>query len=195
MDDLDVAYKYNVYITNYCKKEVVYGELNDNILIVGLSLACRIYIYDQLINYVGADLPENPLKNVKLEDIHNKYWDLYKEAQQKYYMFFDHYAWHCKLFSIENLTKEGLEDEVKWLKTFTEKINKLPSIDENYSKYKRFNWSTWKGIPNYPEFRHSSSILGLTLAQYDWPGMKEFMNQKEVPIKWCKPQDIYWIDR
>ena len=188
---------------NYYKYSAAYGELYDNILIAGLSIACKVYIIEGLKNQFSVELDQfyncklkiGFAEYVNLGEFHLKAAELYKEAQLKYYVFFDHYAWHTKLFSINNLTKESLEKEIIRLNKFYESIEKLPSIDKDYAKYPRLDWYNSDLIPHFPKFKHNSTILGLALVHIEWTNMKDFLDlSPKKPNKfgdWSTIKDFY----
>lgn len=198
-DELDIINSRNkIHFSNLINKELAYGELNDNLLIVGLSLSCRIYIYEKLLNFVGTGSAENPYKDVSPWEIHLKYWELYKEYQDKYYMFFQHYQWHTKLHNVDNLTKEGLEHFIKGYKAHYEDIKSLPPIESDYEKYQPFTLYSWKGYIRNPNYKDTFFMKSMP-ANIQWPGMEEFIKvrvENKVQFNPCKA-DVYtnnWLE-
>lgn len=105
--DLEIIkIKSNSFIKNFFKEDLAYGELNDNILIIGAGILCKVYIYANLHNNYYPDL------NTSKVEFFTKGWEYYQEALQKYYFFFHHYNWFCKLYSLNNFTKSDILIEI-----------------------------------------------------------------------------------
>lgn len=81
-----------------------YGELLDNMLIVGAGILCKIYIYENILKLSNEDL-SYPDCDITPFQLYNKIWEFHRESLEKYYPFFDHYSWNCKLYVLEHYTK------------------------------------------------------------------------------------------
>jgi hypothetical protein len=46
----------NKCIVNWLREDRIYGELNDNILIIGAGILCKVYMYKNLYNNYHPDL-------------------------------------------------------------------------------------------------------------------------------------------
>jgi hypothetical protein len=87
------------YLYNFLNKKSVNHELYDNILIAGLDILCIDYVFTKLMSYYSSNLVEG----INSIDFYIKGWEFYQESLQKYYPFFDHYNWNCKLFQLDHI--------------------------------------------------------------------------------------------
>jgi hypothetical protein len=81
----------NKYIHNFLREDVVYGELNDNMLIIGAGILCKVYMFEKLYNdyYHFFSWPYHDITNKTV--FYTLAWKYYQEALQKYYPLFHHY--------------------------------------------------------------------------------------------------------
>lgn len=111
------------YYPNFYKEDIAYKELYDNILIVGLDLLCKHYMYTHLYNL-----------NIQNPDINKleffiKGWEYYKEAKTKYYPFFNHYQWYCKLYPLDKYSEPQLIRNLDWSILQSKRIDSIPPLD------------------------------------------------------------------
>jgi hypothetical protein len=98
--DDSIEDKPNLSFANIFRKDLAYGELNDNLLIIGTGILCKMHVYTNLMNEYAQDLefyqccehliPRDLVGIDKLE-FYTKSWELYKDSLTKYYPFFSHY--------------------------------------------------------------------------------------------------------
>jgi len=112
-------------IQNFFRKDVVYGELNDNILIIGAGILCKIYIYTNMYDNYHSNL------NVSKVEFFTKGWAYYQEALQKYYPFFHHYNWFCKLYQLKNSTEFDIFKNIYNDLRVKEKVASIPPLFED----------------------------------------------------------------
>jgi len=114
------------HFPNFFKAENAYFELNDNLLIIGLGLLCRHYIYTKLL--------EESWQNIYISrmDFLAHAQQLYDEALKKYYPFFQHYNWHCKKYILEHYTKEELCSWTSIHELREKYLETMPYLDDKF---------------------------------------------------------------
>lgn len=173
----DMHYYPNRYVINLIRKDAAYGELNDNILIIGLNILCKMYIYTNL--YYDY-LPDFYVSKV---EFYTKAWEYYKESLQKYYPFFHHYNWFCKLYILEHATKTHYLSILKNESIFNENNATVPPLREHILNwYKRPEWSNDVRPDKYPIYKEYPfpCIGGSTRVYFEWSNMENFLNKKLI---------------
>jgi hypothetical protein len=72
----------------------------------------------------------SPNFSVSKEEFFGKTWKYRQEAIQKYYPFFHHHNWFCKLHKLEYYTKSDILKDIIIDRIFEEKIASLPPLRE-----------------------------------------------------------------
>ena len=191
----------DINYNNFYKKEVVYGELNDNLLILGLTILCKIDIFQKLYNEYGIELDEahardcydgiSDLRDANKFEIYSKSWEYYQECLKRYYPFFDHYNWYCKLFSIDEVSKGNIIYNLSQQKIFMNKVLTVPPLSEEILfKYPNLSWNKSIPVYKYPIYKWyiSPMILGMPKAGIEWVNFEYFLGEspwtvpKEYPL-------------
>lgn len=128
--------KPNSYINNFFREEIAYAELNDNILIIGAGILCKVSMYINLYNDYHLNL------NINKVEFFTKGWEYYQEALQKYYPFFHHYNWFCKLYDLNNFTESDIFHRIEQELSFREAVASLPPLCE-------YILNEWNQKPNW----------------------------------------------
>nr|QCW06893.1 hypothetical protein [Drechslerella brochopaga] len=144
------------YTDNYAKNSnLLVSELYDNLLVIGINILTKSYVYTKLIKHSYSFQIEN---NIELDIIIKEFT---KEARQKYYPFFDFYDWNCKLWKLNT----GTYDYIKDLGSRTSTFYGDPEPKFQLKEPKYYYWSyifrwppekdwtnepdTWLSIPKY----------------------------------------------
>lgn len=92
----------NKYIIDSLSDETIYFELNDNLLIIGLTILCQHIIYKELIDTYGKQ------SIVDRYIFYEKAENIYPKAFSEYSKFFDHYD----KYTLEYLLKTTTLDDI-----------------------------------------------------------------------------------
>lgn len=177
-------------LINFFKKDVAYNELNDNILIVGLGILCKYHIYTNLYNEFGM----KGLDLSKLE-FYTKAWEYYQEAIQKYYPFFHHYNWFCKLYILERYSESDILDQLASNNNYEKRLSSVPPLFEYILNGWNFkpDWNNDIRPDIYPDFKqYSTCILGSSKVHFVF-NLKNFFENK-LEIKSFIPQSDSTIE-
>jgi hypothetical protein len=135
-------------IKNFLREDAVYAELNDNMLIIGSGILCKAYIYQNLFDSYNADFFKTKVQ------FFTKAWELYQEALQKYYPFFHHYNWFCKLYKLDHHSKFDILRDYKEIVFVEKQIASLPPLYE-------YILNEWRQKPDW-----HNNIRPITNSEY-----------------------------
>lgn len=100
---------YDQHVPNMLRKDLVYKEIVDNILIVGSSILSLIYVHDNLCrDFIGPDNNIFDIPSIDNIDFFDKVWNYYDQSTLKYYALFDTYNWHCKLYMLNEYSRDEI---------------------------------------------------------------------------------------
>lgn len=160
------------HIINFLRKDLVYAELNDNILIIGAGILCKVYMYTKLSNDYSPDFNESKVK------FFTKAWEYYEEALQKYYPFFHHYNWFNKLYLLENSTKYDIYSKIYENQCLEKGVASIPPLYEYILDWPyRPDWCNNIRPDKYPDYIQCSYVLGSTKVHFEWSNMKDFFTK------------------
>lgn len=149
----------NFYISNFIKEDVAYRELNDNILIIGVGILCKVYIYANLYTDYNPDF------NVSKVKFYTKAWEYYIESICHYSSFFKHYNWYCKLYELEHFTKSNIWYKLWEEGTLRAEVASIPALHNDILNLPvKPTWDNTirpNALPKYKEI--SLYKLGLTV--------------------------------
>jgi len=125
----------NCHINNFIKKDLVYNELKDNMLIIGAGILSKVYLYQKLYH------DYHPNIYVPKVQFYTKAWFYYVEALTEYAQFFEQYNSFCKLHILQNCTKSDIWFQMFKNQNFQKGVESIPPLREDI-----LNWPvkpTW----------------------------------------------------
>lgn len=165
------------YYPNFYKGDIVYKELYDNILIVGLDLLCRYHIYTHLNNLYIQD------PDISKFELFNKGWEYYEEAETKYYPFFHHYQWYSKLYYLDKYSESELLSKVNRAMRVDSSRDSIPPLYNSILSWdiKPQWYNDIRPLPDYLQ-RSFSYVWGSKLVFFVFDS-KDFFTKKPLVLK------------
>lgn len=107
--NLLMSYDDYEHIPNFLRKDLAYKEILYNILIVGSTILSLIYVHDNVYkDFFGPDNNMFDMQCTNDTDFFNKVWSHYEQSILKYYALFDIYNWHCKLYMLNEHSRNEI---------------------------------------------------------------------------------------
>lgn len=174
------------YIHNFFNEDVSNFELNDNLLIIGVSILCKDYVITNLTEWMSDN--ETLCSKVAF---YKQAWLYYEESLVKYKQFYDHYNHYVNKLKLDKYTLDDLKTEIERNKLLSAKLASMPPLEEGlfnldnnpswFNNIRCVDYSAYKGL--------LGSLSTTKLATFD---SKVFYNGKTSLVKFI-PKSV-WSD-